>query len=294
MDLIELRSQIDHIDHQLVDLFCQRMDVSAQIADYKKKNALPVYVPEREEQKLIEVSCMAGDELSGYGRILYSLLFDLSRSYQHKRNNRITPLSNLIRSSIKNTPMNLPLDPVVACVGAECEIACTNIFNAPKITYFNDSDSLFESIKNDSCQYGVVSIENSGKLSLSELYDLIARHHFSIVRVFECKSERNKRSRYICISKNLEIYPGSNESSFVVTLSHESGSLYRLLGKLFVLGINISKLESKSVDKKDSEITFYLDLEVSIDSAEFMLLICELDEVCKEINYLGSYREVTE
>lgn len=36
MDLNEIRSEIDKIDDELVRLFCQRMHVSAQIADYKK------------------------------------------------------------------------------------------------------------------------------------------------------------------------------------------------------------------------------------------------------------------
>ena len=38
MDMNELRAKIDIIDDQIVQLFCQRMDVAAQIADYKKAN----------------------------------------------------------------------------------------------------------------------------------------------------------------------------------------------------------------------------------------------------------------
>lgn len=37
MDLKELRLEIDKIDDELVKLFCQRMEVAAQIADYKKE-----------------------------------------------------------------------------------------------------------------------------------------------------------------------------------------------------------------------------------------------------------------
>ena len=34
MDLNEIRQQIDTIDSQLVDLFCQRLALRAQVADY--------------------------------------------------------------------------------------------------------------------------------------------------------------------------------------------------------------------------------------------------------------------
>ena len=33
MDLSEIRQQIDEIDQELVELFCRRMSLSAQVAD---------------------------------------------------------------------------------------------------------------------------------------------------------------------------------------------------------------------------------------------------------------------
>ena len=43
MDLSEIRQQIDEIDQELVELFCRRMNLSAQVADYKKANNLPIF-----------------------------------------------------------------------------------------------------------------------------------------------------------------------------------------------------------------------------------------------------------
>ena len=51
MDLKDYRNQIDEIDDELVRLFAKRMEVSAQIADYKKANGLPIYVPARSCRK---------------------------------------------------------------------------------------------------------------------------------------------------------------------------------------------------------------------------------------------------
>ena len=82
MDLTKIRQEIDSIDRQLVNLFCQRMDLSAQVAEYKKENGLPIIVPEREQQILDTVTRQAGTELSPYVRKLYTSLFELSRDYQ--------------------------------------------------------------------------------------------------------------------------------------------------------------------------------------------------------------------
>ena len=42
MDLTKIRQEIDSIDRQLVNLFCQRMNLSAQVAEYKKENGRSV------------------------------------------------------------------------------------------------------------------------------------------------------------------------------------------------------------------------------------------------------------
>ncbi len=85
MDLKELRLEIDKIDDELVKLFCQRMEVAAQIADYKKEQSLPILNVMREREKLREVAEKAGGDMQNYTRVLYSLLFELSRSYQERR-----------------------------------------------------------------------------------------------------------------------------------------------------------------------------------------------------------------
>ena len=55
MDLKECRREIDVIDEQILDLFARRMDVSAQVAAYKKEHGLPVLDAAREREKLNEV-----------------------------------------------------------------------------------------------------------------------------------------------------------------------------------------------------------------------------------------------
>ena len=102
----------------------------------------------------------------------------------------------------------------------------------------------------------------------------------------------NNRTRFICISKNLEIYPGSDKTSIMMVLPHRPGSLYKVMARLFVLGINVTKLESRPIPDRDFEFMFYFDLDTSIYSEEFIQLMCELDDLCEEFKYLGSYSEV--
>jgi len=102
----------------------------------------------------------------------------------------------------------------------------------------------------------------------------------------------NNHTRFICITKNLEIYPGSDKTSIMMVLSHKPGALYKVLARLYTLGINVVKLESRPIPDRDFEFMFYFDLETSIYSEEFVQLMCELEELCEEFKYLGSYSEV--
>jgi len=102
----------------------------------------------------------------------------------------------------------------------------------------------------------------------------------------------NNRTRFICISKNLEVYPGADKTSIMMILSHKPGALYKVLARMYVLGINVIKLESRPIPDRDFEFMFYFDLETSVYSQEFVQLICELDGLCEEFKYLGSYTEV--
>lgn len=379
MDITQLREKIDNIDDQLVSLFTQRMEITRDIAAYKKENDLPIYVPARERQKLQEVAKLAGPDMDDYTRVLYSMIFELSRSYQSKQNSTATELYRKITNSIENTPKLFPQAPMVACQGVEgaySQIACEKIFKNPMIMYFKNFDAIFGAIEQGLCQYGILPIENSTAGSVKKVYDLMIHHNFSIVRTFRLKIDHNllakpgtklsdiqeiysheqainqcsdflknmpgvkiipventavaaqmvaqsqnnhaaaisskgceeiyglcsladsiqdkgnNRTRFICISKNLEIYPGADKTSIMMVLPHKPGTLYKVLARLYVLGINVIKLESRPIPDRDFEFMFYFDLETSIYSQEFVQLMCELDDLCEEFKYLGSYSEV--
>ncbi len=379
MDLTDLRQEIDKLDDELVRIFGQRMEVAAQISDYKKEHNLPILQPARERSKLQDVAKKAGPEMANYTRVLYSMLFELSRSYQSKRSATVSPLYAQITQAIETTPKLFPQAPMVACQGVEgaySQIACEKIFQNPFILYFKNFEAVFTAIEQGMCQYGILPIENSTAGSVKKVYDLMQKHDFYIVRTFRLKIDHNllakpgtklsdikeiysheqalnqcgdflqsmtgvnivpvgntaeaaemvansdrrdiaalssracaelyglsclkssvqdkdnNRTRFLCISKNLEVYPGSDKTSIMMVLPHRPGSLYRVLARLYTLGINVTKLESRPIPDRDFEFMFYFDLETSIYSEEFVQLMCELDELCEEFKYFGSFTEV--
>ncbi len=108
----------------------------------------------------------------------------------------------------------------------------------------------------------------------------------------DIQNQSNNYTRFICIAKNAEIYPGADRSSLLLVLPHKTGALYRILSHFAALGINLNKLESRPMPQRDFEFMFYFDLETSIYSERFALLLDSLQELCERFHYLGSYSEV--
>lgn len=99
-------------------------------------------------------------------------------------------------------------------------------------------------------------------------------------------------TRFICISKDLEIYPGADRTSLMMVVHHQPGSLYKVLSRFYTLGINLNKLESRPMPARSFEFMFYFDLDTSVYSPQFIQLMGELQSNSEEFVYLGSYSEV--
>ena len=379
MNLEQSRKTIDEIDSQLTKLFAERMSCAAEIAAYKKENNLPVLDAGRERQKLAAISELVPEELENSARCLYSLIFSLSRAYQHRLLGNDAELPKKIAAAIEQTPNLFPPKAMVACQGVEganSQVACDRLLPRGNIVYVKSFEAVFSAIEKGLCRYGVLPLENSTAGSVNAVYDLMMRHNFRIVRsvrikvdhnllakpgakienireiysheqaisqcahflqglpnvkVIRCENtavaarmvaesgrddvaalssracmdlyglenlaasvqdQGNNFTRFICIAKDLEIYPGADRTSLMMVLPHKPGSLYKVLSRFYALGINLNKLESRPLPERDFEFMFYFDLETSVYSPQFQQLMGELPGLCEEFSYLGSYREV--
>ena len=379
MEMKEIRDQIDAIDRQILDLFKKRMHLAGEMADYKRSKDLPVFNMQREREILDRTAEEAGPDLERYAVYLFSLLMDLSRSWQHTKLQLDTPLRQSINKALQETPALFPSSATVACQGVEgaySQDAAEKIFQRPRISFFNSFDSVFTAVEKGLCKYGILPIENSSYGSVNRVYDLMRRHHFHISRgaklwidhkllakkgtklsdikeiisheqalgqcspfiegltgvkstacantaiaaqmVAEsgrsdiaCISSRdcariynlevvaediqisvNNYTRFICISKDMEIYPGANRLSIMMSLPHRPMSLYHTIARFSTLGVNLTKLESRPIPGSDFEFMFYLEMDASLADSNILNLICELDQEPDTFVYLGNYTEV--
>lgn len=82
MDLIEIRNQIDDCDRKIVSAFVERMKLAGNIAEYKKKNDLPVFDENRERSVIEKVCRISEDSFEKEVSLLYKAIMDISKQYQ--------------------------------------------------------------------------------------------------------------------------------------------------------------------------------------------------------------------
>ncbi|SFB70959.1 prephenate dehydratase [Butyrivibrio sp. YAB3001] len=183
MDLNNLREEIDSVDRQIVDLFEKRMDIAAQIADFKIANGKKVFDREREIQKIKSVKELAHSDFNKVGvEELFSQLMSVSRKLQYQK---------LTQAGASGKLPFIPIDSIdkensrVCYQGAEgsySEAATKKYFGedvkAFHVDTFRDAMMVLEE---GSADYAVLPIENSTAGIIGETYDLLTDYESYII-----------------------------------------------------------------------------------------------------------------
>lgn len=374
-NLVDLRNKIDSIDDKILDLFLERMGLSLEVVKAKNQTGKQVTDTKREDDILYRLASKTPDELKIYLKELYTTMFSVSKAYQYtmtdKGSNTINKLNELF------TEKEFPISSNVACQGVEganSGVAAKKCFPICNINYFKNFEGVFSAVEKGLCEFGVLPIENSTAGSVLEVYDLMNKYNFYIVRSIRVKinhclavskeADRNSikkvishsqalkqcssyiknlgvcseamentgvaaklvsessdlsvgaicskecaeyyglkiideniednsqnYTRFIIISKKLEVYRGSDRISVMMSAPHESGSLSKILSKFSALGLNLTKLESRPIVGSDFEFLFYFDFEGNIKDKGVLNLIADLENSSTKFAFLGCYKE---
>lgn len=109
--------------------------------------------------------------------------------------------------------------------------------------------------------------------------------HIAAENIADCAVNRTK---FICISKDLQVMPQADVISVMLKIPHTQGSLYRLLTKFFVNGMNLCKLESRPIRDGSFEVMFYIDFSGKLTDKSVKALLSDLCENLEYFRFLGT------
>lgn len=111
------------------------------------------------------------------------LLMELLETKETQPMNSASYLSEL--DTIMMAQAEFPTHAKVACQGVEgaySNQAAEQFFDAPEIQYYGQFDEIFQAVEDGRVDYGVLPIENSTAGSVAQVYDLMRRHNFYIIK----------------------------------------------------------------------------------------------------------------
>ncbi len=176
-DLKQCRQEIDVIDQQIIALFEERMNVARDVVNYKLAHQMEIFQSAREAEVIQKnVSRIHQDTLKPYAQLMLTSLMNISKSYQStflSHDNSLT----FQKPKVKDITVGFQ-----GVAGSFSQKALDTYFREDtkrlQYTHFKD---VFEALKKDEIDYGIVPLENSSTGAINDNYDAIRDYEFYIV-----------------------------------------------------------------------------------------------------------------
>jgi chorismate mutase / prephenate dehydratase len=212
VDLQESRRRIDEVDRKLVELFEHRMQLTMDVAEYKRNVGKPIYDPAREVEKLTVLMDLTKNEFNKKAvEDLFQQIMSMSRRLQYKMLDNRESLGFAAVDHIeagKDTKVAFFGDRGSYTEQAMLEYFQSEVEGIPMGTF----DEVMKAIKDGYAEFGVLPIENSSTGTLSDIFDLLSEYDNYIVG-----------EHHVKIEHNLWGVPGAKLSDITQVYSHHQG-----------------------------------------------------------------------
>ena len=182
-DLLEIRKDIDAVDHQIVDLYLRRLELAGQVAQSKIETGKHVYDAVREAEKLDALGRLAPDSFSEKGiRELFTQVMSGSRKKQYAILAEHGRVANVGYSKVDAFDFQNAGIIYQGVEGAYAEVALETFFGKNHdIRSVKSWRDAFLELKEGRADYAVLPIDNSTTGIVSGVYDLLQEYNNYIV-----------------------------------------------------------------------------------------------------------------
>ncbi len=183
LDLGVLRNQLDEIDQRIVELYEERMDVCAKVAEYKIETGKKVFDKARENEKLQRVKDLTHNEFNGQGvQELFEQIMAMSRKLQYQLLAKKGSSGKLPFIEVDELDTAKARVVFQGAEGAYSHLAMEKYFGESIDSFHVDSfRDAMGALEEGSADFAVLPIENSTAGIVSEIYDLLVEFENYIV-----------------------------------------------------------------------------------------------------------------
>lgn len=147
---------------------------------------------------------------------------------------------------------------------------------------------------NNAAAAKMVAENPSGELGCICSAECAEMHGLEIVKK-GIATDPNNCTRFICISKNAEVYEDADTAAVSLSIPNISGALYRLLTKFAVNGLSMSKIQSKPLPihvkrQFPDDYMFYIEFDGNINDPKIRKLLRNLEDELNYFKFHGNFK----
>lgn len=101
----------------------------------------------------------------------------------------------------------------------------------------------------------------------------------------------SNRTRFLVIGQDISDKSGKDKTSFMFSVRHRAGALYRALAPLDKYKVNMTMIESRPTGQKLWEYVFFIDVQGYYTDENVVKALSLLEKECLFLKILGSYPE---
>ncbi len=182
-DLSEIRVDIDAVDKELLALFERRIGLSDEVADYKMANHKPVLDAVREKEKLKGITDHFTDPfMKQASEELFVQIMSISRKKQYRQMAREGLGEDFHFTTVEAFDFTNSRVVYQGVEGAYSEVAAKRFFGENvTVHHVKTWRDAFEALRQDTCDYAVLPIENSTAGTIAENHDLLSEYDYHII-----------------------------------------------------------------------------------------------------------------
>ena len=157
-------------------------------------------------------------------------------------------------------------------------------------THFLDAHSSWQRINVANTAIAAKKVVEDQDLSQAAVCSAYAaKVHGLQVLVDNINDNEHNSTRFIVVTNQKIFLKHASKISICLEVSHESGSLYRVLSHFIYNDLNMTKIESRPIEGRDWEYRFFIDFEGNMADGAVKNAIRGLREECRNLRILGNY-----
>ena len=208
MNINEIRREINGVNDEILAAFDRRMQLAAQVAQYKKENNMDIFDKPREEEILADVAKNANPQYSAETVEMFKTLMTISKNYQYKK------IGGQSAGYVVCESLNVDKLAYAGVEGCYAYQAAKRSFSQVQMVSVNSFEDVFAALESGTCDFGIVPIENSSSGSLFDVYGMLMDYgHYIAAETF------------LKIDHNLMAKPGTKIENITKIYSHPQAFL---------------------------------------------------------------------